>query len=144
MSKLGGMVINATDLGWPPDDTLQPGLHVTVANHGNAPAFNVEFHLWAAGDRSAISLAVGELLALRKPQLPAGEEATFILADDLKFGSAVKGLGRWEGIDVWGRGVEKPDRTTLRGALTWREPPRLKKERRRNVEHPRAELSTWF
>lgn len=145
----GVMLLNIEDVAQvsaSESDKLHRGLLVTVVNHGNAPAFDVEVRLAAPSDRSAATLMFGDFAVLRRPQMAAGDEISFVVADDLQFGTVVKGAGRWEGMEVWGARVEAPHGTELEAQLTWREPPKLNRQMQRAISHPaKAEVgSSWF
>ncbi|GAA5032511.1 hypothetical protein ACFQRL_04420 [Microbacterium fluvii] len=144
IAKSGVVMVNAYDFMTQPEEVedYRAGLLVTIANHGNGPAFDVELHVDIPRDTSAAHMALGDLTVIRRSQLLAGEDAKVVLAEDLKYGTPMKGGGRWTDLDVWG--IKPATDGELVGWLTWREPPRTKKVRRRKIKHTnKTEMGDW-
>lgn len=150
ISKYGVLVMNINDLLKQPtgdqstdDQQMRRGQLITIVNHGSGPAFDVEIHLDIPGESSAARLLLGDLVVVRKAQMMPGDTAEFIITDDLKFGTAVKGIRRWEGLDVWGVGVQH-DVESLIAWGTWREPPKNRKLRRRDFSYDaHSKMGDW-
>ncbi|MDR6611233.1 hypothetical protein [Leifsonia sp. 1010] len=141
----GVVMVNITDFWNQPTDSEQviPGYHVTVANHGSGPAYDVELHIDIPGETSSARMLLGDIVVVRKTVLKEGEEAAFVMSDDIKYGTSFAGRRRWEGLEVWGIGVES-DGVKQIGWLTWREPPRNKKVRKRKLEYPNGKrMGEW-
>ena len=151
ISKYGVVVVNINDLLKQPaeapttdDKRMRTGQLITIVNHGSGPAFDVEVHLDIPKESTAARLLLGDLVVVRKAQMLPGDTAEFVITDDLKFGTAVKGTRRWEGLDVWGVGVQH-DVDSLIAWGTWREPPKNRKLRRRNFSYDaRSRMGDWI
>lgn len=151
ISKYGVLVMNINDLLNQPkedpsadDQQMRRGQLITIVNHGSGPAFDVEIHLDIPEESSAAKHLLGDLVVVRRAQMLPGDTAEFIITDDLKFGTAVKGVRRWEGLDVWGVGVQH-DVEALIAWGTWREPPKNHKLRRRDFSYDaHSRMGDWI